>query len=207
MADNEFRMKHLNNNSLVAISIETTCDNPRLGDIVEVCIMLLDNFLKPSTKILPYYQRIRPFRPEAIDFTTASTTKEKILEAIKLGLEPSMAADRLDEWLQLLNMPESKRLVPLTYNWPVVREYLHTWLGTIGFKSLFHACEYRDIMSVALYFNDKANQHAELVPYPRPEHAPYLGHLHAIKYTMSNDVMVKALKFAEIYKAMLHRNA
>lgn len=196
------QMRHLNNNALCAIAIEHTGEDTRRCDIVEICIVLVDNFIRPSKKMVPFYNQIAPFRPESVDFKTMSITREKLYHATHHGIEPSLAADRLEEWFTHLNMPERKRIVPIAYNWPVVREYLHTWLGTANFKYLF-AEEYRDIMGATYYINDCRNQIQKTIPYPRPEHLPYLCAQHGLEMRMSDDVMLRCQQMIKLYSLML----
>ncbi len=198
----EHQMRHLNNNALCAIYIETTGKNPRLCDIVEICVMLVDNFIKPSKNIMPFYNQIAPFRPENIDFETCSIPRVKLSDCVKNGLEPSLAADRLEEWLHMLNLPHGKKIVPLTMNWPIMREYLHTWLGIENFKFLF-AEEYRDLMATAIHINDCRNLQARQWVYPKPHLLSYLGNQHSVEVRMSDDIMEKTLKMIEIYRLML----
>ena len=198
----DHQMRHLNHNTLVSLWIETTGDDPRKCDIVEICIMPLDNFIRPSKIMIPFYNQILPFRIENIDFKMASVGREKMQQATTHGLEPSLAADRLEEWVHKLNMPYGKRLVPIAYNWPVVREFLHTWLRFHNFNYLF-SHEYRDVMSSVLFINDSWNQRNKMIDYPRPEHLAYLCHAHNISFKMSDDVMVKALKLAELYRQLI----
>jgi hypothetical protein len=198
----ERQMRHLNNNALCAIYIETTGDNPRLHDIVEICIMLVDNFIRPSREIMPFYNQVVPFRAENIDFDTCTIPRAKLAACIRDGLEPSLAADRLEEWHGHLGLPKGKKIVPLTLNWPYMREYLHTWLGFENCRHLF-AEEYRDIMSTALHINDCRNMQAREWVYPKPHLLSYLGNQHSVEVRKSDDVMEKTLKMIEIYRLML----
>ncbi len=198
----EHSMKHLNWNALCGIWIETTGKDGRQCDIIDICITLADNFIRPSKQTMPYYNEIAPFRPETIDYETASVSKERIRHAGTHGLEPSLAADRLEEWLAHLDLPRGKKIVPLTYNWPAMREYLITWLGPLTFDSIF-ALEYRDIMSTTLFVNDMSNQRAQAIPYPRPEHMPYICAHYGIEFKAADDVQIKCLKTIEVYQKLL----
>lgn len=195
-------MRHLNNDALCAIWIETTGEDPRKCDIVEICIILVDNFIRPSTQIIPFYNQIMSFRPENIDLNTMTLTRTKLIDATKNGIEPSLAADRLESWFDELDLPLGKKIVPLTFNWPLMREYLHTWLGYYNFKSIFSE-DYRDLRNTANFINDSRNQKAKQWIYPKSYCFSYIGNQHDIEVANSDDVMVKALKMIEIYRAML----
>ena len=198
----ETQMKHLNGNCLCAIWIETTGEDPRKCDIVEICIYLLDNFLRPSPAMVPFYQMIKPYRRENIDPKAMTINKQQLQTATLYGVEPTRAADLLEEWMLELNMKQGKKIVPLAYNWPKVSEYLHTWLGFHNFNFLFSE-DYRDIRSSVLTINDLRNQQAEVIPYPRPEHIAYIGALSKVPFRITSDVMEKCIKLSEIYRQVL----
>jgi len=197
-------LKHINQNVLVAIAIEHTGDDPRKNDIVEICAYVLDNHIKPFTGLHPFYNQIAPFRSENIDWETATVTKEKLKDIqTKYGVEPSLAADRFEEWFDLIDLPLGKKLIPVAYNWPVMREYLVTWLGVKNFASLFHECEYRDVISVATYLNDCRNFVTKVPNFPRPESFAYICSRFHIEVRGNDDVMIRALKAAECYKCFM----
>lgn len=198
----EHAMKHLNNNALCSISIETTGENPRLHDIVEISIMLVDNFIRPSHACVPFYNQLCPFRPENIDFKTCTLSRTKLSDAVKNGLEPSLAADRLEEWWKSLELPPNKKIVPLCMNWPLMREYLHTWLGFENYRFLFSE-EYRDLMAAAIHINDVRNQQSRQWIYPKPGVLSYIGNQHSVEIRNSDDIMQKTLAQIQIYRLML----
>ncbi len=202
----DIQMMHLNGNVLTAIFIEVTGDNPLVNDIIEICAWPVDNFLRPSKLVYPFYHQIQPFRDEAIDYETASMTKEKIAHCKIHGLEPSLVADRLEEWVKSMNLPRNKKLVPLCYDWPTMRAYLTTWLGFHNFRALF-STEYRDIMATAIHTNDHRNLRAKPAKYPRVNESTYLANQHAIHFRMADDVMVKCLKIAETYHSMMRTHS
>ncbi len=198
----EPQMTHINNHALCSLDIEVAGGDPRRSDIVEICIILLDNFIKPSNKVPPFYMQLAPFREDAIDLQEATVGKEKLLECARHGLEPSLAADRLEEWHKLLDLPRNKGIIPLCYNWPRIRDYLITWLGWITYKQIF-APQYRDIMMACTFVNDHRNHHIKIARYPRPDSLAYIAHNCDLELHQSEDVMVKTLKQAEIYQAMM----
>jgi hypothetical protein len=197
----ERTMTHLNSNSLVSIAIETTGDNPRLHDVCFICIVLLDNYIKPSTQIVPFYTAIQPFRPENIDPETASISPTKLNNAMIHGIAPSLAADRLEEWVKLLDMPEGKRIVPIVHGWERIHSFLREWLGFHNCKHLISE-EARDLRTAALYLNDCLNHRAKPMMYTKVLPS-FIGQAHNIQWLVYADVMEKALKQAEIYRLML----
>lgn len=197
----EIQMTHLNNNCLCALHIETYGDNPLQYGIAQICIWLLDNFIQPTKKIVPFYFDLKVSDPENIDFQTATLTKEKLLDTAINGADIYIAADRLDDWFQRLNLKEGKKIVPLCYNWPATRAYLYQWLGHYNFNAIFDY-QYRDILSGALLVNDKKNHMAEPCIYPKTI-ISYIGNEHNVEISSKTDVMEKCLKIAEIYRLML----
>lgn len=196
------QMHHMGQlNTLCAMAIKTTGDDPRKCDIVEICVLPLDNYAEPSRKHIPFYNQIAPFRVENIDFSTATATKANIRQASMQGIEPSAAADYFEEWVRSIGTPEGKKIIPLCHNWPVMREYLITWLGYRNFQFLFSPY-YRDVMAMAMFTNDNLLQCAR-----RTKYAAYelyrICDAHAIEFSNKDDVMVRASKIAKLYSLMI----
>lgn len=197
----EPQMKHLNGNPLCAIWIETTGNDPREHEIVQICALLVDNFINRSKKVMPFYCDLIPLKPETIDFKEMTVTKEQLNTAALHGLEPSLAADRFEEWMKLLDYGDYKRIVPLTHDWPAKRPFIMNWLGFHNFNHLFHH-QYRDLMEVGLILNDRANMRAEPAPFAKIN-LTFIAQLLTVDLNMDMDVMQKTLKIIDIYRLML----
>jgi hypothetical protein len=197
----ESQMKHLNYNAFCSIMIETTGDNGREHDIVEICVVLLDNFAKPSPTAIPFTMQIQPFRPENIDYDQMNISKVKLKEIMINGVEPSLAADRLAEWFYELGLKRNKRIIPLTHDWPRCSEFLKTWLGYYNYNSIF-GHEYRDLQAMCWQINDRKNFSYRPYPFPKTDMA-YIANQCKVDYTVKMDVMEKTIRLPEIYKRIL----
>ena len=198
----ERTMVHLNFNMMASIWIETTGPDPRRHDIFEICILLLDNHFRMSQAIVPFYIMIQPLRPENINIEDyKSGMKTKIEEATIKGLPPSVAADRLEDWIAELDMPHGKKIVPLVFDWEHTSGFLRNWLGIQTYRHLISS-DARDIQTVALFTNDRANVRAQPIPYPKV-FSGFIGQHHKITLQNSMDVMEKAVRLADIYRVMI----
>ena len=197
----EKQMKHLNSNILCAVYTELTGNNPHQQEIAEICIMVLDNFIRPSDRIMPFYFALQPQKPDNIDFETATLSKARLAEVVLTGINTWTAADRLEEWFHLLDLPPGKGIVPLTHNWPFQRQFVQNWLGYENFKYLFSE-QYRDLMTMALLINDRDNQRAELCTFPKVT-LDYIGNELSVRCHSRSDLLEKCFKISQIYRQVL----
>lgn len=189
---------NINSNSLCAISIETTGEVPGEHDLIELCIMLLDEKLDPFLKISPFYCFLKPKRP---DNAEKRYKREKLCKAQLEGLDPDFAADFLGEWFAKLNMPRFKKIMPLTHNWPLVRDFLVDWLGQRNFNHYFDY-RYRDLLPTAIYENDAAEFRVEQFPYPKV-FFQFLCSCTRTERRKPHDTFSECRIMAEVYKKII----
>src|SRR5436190_13357330 len=107
-----YQMKHLNSNIICSLSMETTGPRGGFHDIIRFCVIPLNNFLLPEEH-LPFYMDIVPRRVQNIDLKYKGVTisKAELCTIInETGHEASLVADRFGEWIQELNLAETKRI-------------------------------------------------------------------------------------------------
>jgi DNA polymerase III epsilon subunit-like protein len=209
-------MRHLNDNILCVIDVETTGPKPRHHDIIEICILPLDMRLRPDEKILPFVMNLIPMRKDNIDFEALriqrkymdKTTKDKIcwiknrlVQTTLKGCEPSRAADLFVEWWDRLKLNTFKRIMPIAHNWCFDREFIIDWLGYETFEMCFDP-RYRDTMTMSLYDNDIAAWHGEDFPYPKNNLA-YLCSELGVPRTQAHTAMDDCVATAECYRKMV----
>lgn len=166
---------HLNGNILAVVDVETTGTKPRFHDIIEICVLPLDNALNIRNDIIPFHVDMKPKNPENIDFEAVALqkkhnnpetqqfdnvclNKERIVDVTLRGLDPYTAADRFHDWFQRLKLPGNKKIMPIAHNWVFDREFIIDWLGETDFYAKFDP-RYRDTMVMSLYENDKTDYH------------------------------------------------
>lgn len=166
-------MQHLNGKIMCCIDTETTGLDPRFHEIWQLCILPLDNNLKPSRDQMPLLLLIRPDHPEYIDWSVPvfKKNKSKIMEAMERGFDKLAAIGLLEDWIEKLNRPCNKygnatKLEPLGQNYAFDKAFIEQWLGVDVYNDYFDY-HYRDLMHAALYLNDKASFYAEKVPFSK----------------------------------------
>ncbi len=106
-------MKHLKNNIIAAIDLETTGVKPGYSEIIQLAIVPLDDNLKP--KGTPFYTNIRPEFPERIELE-ALLINGLSVEELESAPSKERVADMMLEWFETLHLPIGGRLIPLAHN-------------------------------------------------------------------------------------------
>lgn len=198
-------MIHLNGHRLCVIDTETTGLLPRHHDIMQMCIIPLNSDLQPDKSVHPFDIRIKPQRPENIEIEALRKQgkSETASDAMLKGINHVVASDILDSWIEKLNLPLGKRIMPLATNWAFDREFIEDWLGTENFHRIFDG-RYRDLMSVALFLNDVSDHHAEKVPFARSNLTNICNYL-KIEFDKfaAHDALYDCLKTAEAYRQLV----
>lgn len=198
-------MIHLNGHILCAIDIETTGLDPKVHEIYEIAIIPLKGDLKPDPTIRPLDILIKPDNDTDIDWAGMSKTgnKDVVHNALMRGTDKFTAADYIVEWFEKINLPESKRLVPLAQNWAGIDKiFITEWLGPLTFEQIFHF-HYRDTMTTALYINDRADAHNERIPFPKVNLQYLCSQLGIERNGRAHRALDDALVVAEVYKKLL----
>ena len=159
-------MIHLNGNLLCAIGIETTGTKVGLHDIVQICVMPLDSTIKPHSTLMPFDLVLKPDRLDQIDIEDVKINKLRLANYALTGFDPFEAADLFADWYKTLGLRENKKIMPLAYNWALMRPFLEEWLGTCNFEYHFDE-RYREIVSTALYLDDRADIEIEQFPFAK----------------------------------------
>lgn len=210
--------RHLNSNVLAVIDTETTGPDPDRHDILEVSILVLDRFLQPDKRYMPFNMFLAPQRLRDIDMealriqgkTMDDIVKEKVckqreemVEIAGKGLHPDTAADLLEHWFRKLNLPPRKRIMPIACNWAFDREFIRRWLGFDAFYYYFDP-RYRDVMSMSLYDNDVAEWRGDTFPYAK-NNLQWLCTVLGIERVRSHTALDDCVATAECYRRMIQR--
>lgn len=209
-------MKHLNGNILAVVDCETTGDTPGKHDILEICVLPLNNKLEPILGNV-FNISIKPMRPENIDFEAlrcqpnmepfykehVTGNKERIVDATLKGIDPYEASELFVRYFESLHLAPRKRIMPIAQNWPFDRGFIIEWLGMLTFDYIFDP-RFRDTLSASLFMNDFAEYRGD--PYPfQKNNLQYiclsLGVTRERKHTALDDCIATA----EIYKRMVRQ--
>lgn len=199
-------MVHLNGNILCAIDIETTGTNINKHEIIQIDILPLNHRLEPCQELVPLDINILPYNTDDISFDAVSVLKSKFEEILQTGIDQSDAADLLEDWFNNLGLAERKRIMPLGHNWLFDASFIKEWLGPITFEHIFDG-RYRDTMTCSLFLNDRMNQTAEEIPFPKNGLRYICGKLGIIEPINSNtkghDAMEDCELASKAYKIMM----
>lgn len=196
-------MQHLNNHLLVAVDFETTGLEPGYHEIWQAAFIPLDENLEPS-KTLPMCDLLmRPLYPKRMDHKTPG--RDRVIEAIDHGLDPTAGFDIFENWVQKLGLPENKRLVPVAHNWSFEHRFAVDWMGWNNFNFYFDG-RARDTLVIAQYLMDRADFNQTKIPFAGLETKlnSLANHmqieLHEVKL---HDAIYDAHICAKLYKAFV----
>lgn len=198
-------MKHLNGDLLCAVDIETTGLDSTKHEIYQIAILPLNGSLKTHAHHRIFDIVLRPDNVDDIDWEgmDKNNNRKDVLHALTHGIDQSMGAELLVDWFERLRLPEKKRIVPLAHNWAGIdREFIGKWLGPLTYQSIFHF-HYRDLMSAALYLNDRADAQIEQVPFPKVSLQYLCSQLGIERNGRAHTALDDCVVTAECYKKLL----
>lgn len=189
--------KHLNRNIYAAVAVETTGPLVGFHDVHKICIIPLDSFYAPA-KVIPFLVEFKPIREE-----TPWLSYEKLVKAKAGGVPPSMAPDILELWFKKLQLPNGKKLCPISQDWGFTIPFFRELFGPTLCDEVFFEVP-RDLKSVAAYLNDCADLNSESIPFARYGIQSICGKLNVI-IDEPIDVLNACKATAAAYKAILKR--
>ena len=194
-------MPHLYGNVLAAIDFETTGNEPGYHEIIQVAVVPLDSQLNPHPDMRPFYSNVAPEYPERAEKEAEETHNLDLNKLILEAPSKDRVAQMLHEWFVKLDLPISKRLVPLAQNWSFESGFLNEWLGIHLKEEIFHHAV-RDPMINASFWNDRMVFHGEKHPFNR---IGLLSLCNILGVTNENphDALSDAIATAHVYRAML----
>lgn len=197
----DFKSTGLNGHLVCSIDVETTGRDPSKHDIIQVCILPLDDGFRPNKRFVPFYMPIQPRDLSRVDMEAMSINRLKLGELLTNAVPYDAAADLFITWFEKLKLPENRRILPLGHNYPFDRAFLIEWLGPLCYDYYIDA-RYRDTMPASLYSCDRCNMNNEEVRYPKCNLA-YLANVLKIDTTQAHDALNDAITTAAVYRAML----
>lgn len=195
-------MQHLNANVLCGIKTELTGPDPEMHEIIEVAVLPVDQLFEVHKEFPLFNMRMRPMEAQPFDdFKECRLTRPEIAQALLRAFDRDKVADLLQDWFESLKLPRGKKLLPLTYNYPMERQIMINWLGYDQYREIFSE-DYRDIKVAAHFINDKNCCRAEPAVYSK-QTASWLAKIHHIEPVERGTAVSDAFMYAQIYKRML----
>ncbi len=154
-------MKHFNSHQPCVTLIKTNGRDPNFHEIVEIVAIPLDN-LEYSKSYTPYDVKIRPSEQ-------GNLSRTEYVDHLKYGLDTHTAFDVFDRWYQKLNLRFNKRIMPVSFNWPLQQVFLEKWMGYHKHVAVFDdyfSPLFRDLLPISLYWADLAELNDCVVPFP-----------------------------------------
>jgi len=190
-----------NGNIVCAIDTETTGNDPKIHEVIEIAIVALDSNFIPRTDMLPFNIKIKPDKLEYISNEAMKINKINLPNLILTGFERFKAADLLDEWFAQLKLAPGKKILPLAQFWTYDKEFIKEWIGIENFDFIFDY-HYRDTGVIAQYINDRAVMHEEKPPFPKVN-LSYLCSQLEIQNLNRHTALGDCVAVAAVYRQML----
>lgn len=195
-------MKHLNNNVICAVDIETTGNLPGFDDLVEISVIPLQGF-NPDKSIMPFNIWMQPKRPENLKDIKRKFVKERSAQAC----DPYTAVTMFEHWYEKLQLKHNKRIIPLSFAWPEKMGFLMDWFdsseeGEPYYYDYFDSLIYRDLLVLANYWNDVA--HCRSIHYPfTKQRLHFMAQKMGVAWPRPSTTLSRCFTMIQIYNKLL----
>lgn len=132
-----------------------TVSAERNSEVLEIAIVPLDFQLEIHDTFPIFNITMKPDDLASVDRSYCRQDKSLLAKILMQGPSKDLGLDLLEDWFEKMKLRKKKRIIPLVYNWPLVREKLIQWMGYQHFLDIF-AEDFRDILSAAHILNDRA---------------------------------------------------
>jgi DNA polymerase III epsilon subunit-like protein len=189
-------MKHLNDDALAIIQIKTTGDDATKHDMIQLAIVVFDNYLDPHKEVSPFYLKLVPRFPEDADYN-----KNEMDDALRSGVDYYQSQGAFDLWFSSLGLNREKKLQVLGDDIAWQLTFIKEWLGSEAFN-LYIDPRTRDLGAAARFLNDCACLSNR--PYPVSKYmASYMASAFNIKNDSPGDTLHDVLMVGEVYKRLV----
>lgn len=198
---------HANHNLFASVAIQTNGLDFKKNEIVHICVLVLDSAFQPSKDVKPFWTAMQPRRPRDYDAENLRPmTKEEYFKVLIEALDADTMADLFEEWWTKLNLRWRKKIEPVAYDWPFIEPFLTNWLGHQHMKHFFSR-NVRDVRSMALLENDKADFRIDQCPFPEPHILQAVSRASKIKRVQPHNVLQDAMVVAGCWRNVLKQGA
>lgn len=197
-----FGMAHLNSNVLAAVTVDLTGLDPVKHELLEVCVLPLDQMLEPHPELIMFDMKMKPENPEEIDWGQCRMARKDVARTIITGVDRYKAADMFMDWFDRMHLNNRKKIIPLGHNYAKTQRVLIQWLGWDVYSEIF-ADDYRDVLIAAHFINDRDCVRAELPTFAK-QNLRWLANYYHIPIVMHGGTCAAdAMTIGQVYKRML----
>lgn len=193
---------HLNGHLMAAVDIETTGRLPGYHEIIQIAVVPLDADYQALPRVSPYYVNIAPEYPERAEKKALSINGLNLEKLRQESITQEKGADLFVEWVENLNLPINKRLIPLAHNWAFEDGFLKHWLGLETKDAIWQGTA-RDSMIYANGVNDWAANRGSPPVFKNVSLLSLQKTLKVKSPGKSHDALNDAMVCAEVYKRLL----
>jgi hypothetical protein len=146
-------------NLYAGVLVRTTGPDPYEDFIYQICIMPVDESLNKTTA--PILDLTLTFDESALGGKLSADARMAYLRGVPQDTAQYLIAD----WFDKIGLRDDKRLIPVSYRWPTGRAFISNLLSEPETLRVFDPLRYRDILTTALYLNDRAAYHCLKAPF------------------------------------------
>ena len=200
-------LKYLFGHKFVGIDIQTTGQDPKEDEIMQIAFLLTSHTLDPIFDPMPLNMFLKPDMKLERSKRKVTNTKFAHNYAQMCGLhgmDQYEAGDMLHQW-KLQQVPhQDKYLVPICFQWNQKKPFLVEWLGQKTFDLIF-GVDYRDPLVIAGAINDHCYVTETNPPFHRPHVEMNMYSNEGITVALKHDALHDAIATVKLYQALVKR--
>ena len=193
-------MLHLNSNLLCVVTAFYTGPDIYKDDLIQLCVVPVDHNFDVSKDIPIFTANIKQVN-YGVDRDFIGQKSNKVDSIAGLGQEMCDVLDNFDMWFDGLQLKHGKKIMPLSYNYPLIRDFLIRHMEVDIYNQYFTQ-DYRDLLPAALFCNDRSWFHSEDYAFNKVK-LSYMGSTLNIPAPASADIFAQADAILKIYKTMM----
>jgi DNA polymerase III epsilon subunit-like protein len=186
---------------MAAVDVETTGRMPGYHEIIQVGVQPLDSDFNPLKNVLPFNMNIAPEFIERAEKEATTVHGLNLEELQRTAMSKERVADLFGEWVQRLDLPFRKSMVPLAHNWAFEAGFLKAWLGMELFNEYFHPHP-RDSMLFAISLNDRASYRGDVLIFPTVSLTALCKQFNIVNLN-AHDALADAIAEAQLYRILM----
>lgn len=187
-----------NQHIAATVDVETTGLIYGYHEIVQLAVLPLDENLEPMD-VSPFNMMIRPNYPERASKRAMQINGLNMDDLMKCPTQEQVA-DIFMEWVESLNLPFGKRIIPVCHNAVFDVPMMKIWLGVEAYDKIF-ARRGRDTMQIALGINDQHAWKCRPIPFANTS-LEALCNKFGIDNAGAHDALIDVIRTAKVYREL-----